>query len=190
MDGTLTRAVHDFANIRSELGLEPDEMILEAIAKLPKHEAMAMERKLFELELELARSATRQEGVEPLLAALVAAGRKLGIVTRNSKKLASITLEACNLSCYFDLKNIIGRESCAPKPDPAGVILLLEQWAAEPQDTVIVGDYLFDLQVGRRAGICTVHFDCTAKYSWPEYTDYSVNHLEQLTLLVSDEIPN
>ena len=181
MDGTLTHAVHDFEAIRRELGLKPGEMILEAMAKLPAPEAQAMDARLFEIELELARQSTMQEGADELLASLKSAGASLGILTRNSEKLAEITLDACGLLEFFQPEDIIGREHCAPKPKPDGVLILLEKWKAPLHSSVIVGDFRFDLEAGRAAGIQTIYFDNEDSNTWNSYADLRVTTLSQLT---------
>lgn len=180
MDGTLTHAVHDFDSIRADLGLPPGTMILEVIASLPPHEARAVNDRLFDIELGLARAATARPGARALLERLRDSGRKLGILTRNSEELAAITLEACELGDFFAPQDIVGRERCPPKPHPAGIRLLMERWDAAPDDTVVVGDYLFDLQVGRSAGATTVHLDVDGRFPWPEHTDVRVAALTEL----------
>jgi len=44
----------------------------------------------------------------------------------------------------------------------------------------MVGDYVFDLQAGKNAGVATVHFDTDGQYPWPELTDFKVEKLSQL----------
>jgi len=180
MDGTLTHGIHDFEAIRKALGLEPGAMILETIDNMPAAEARQMHEKLFELEKELALQATPQPGAQELLAALKQRGCQLGVLTRNSEELAEITLGAVGLLGYFERADIIGRERCAPKPDPAGAVLLMQKWGARPENTIVVGDYLFDLQVGRAAGVCTVHFDVNGRFQWPEETDIQVTRLSDV----------
>ncbi len=180
MDGTLTHAVHDFEAIRAELGLAPDTMILEALKLMPEKEAERLNSQLFEIEMELARQATPQTGALELLQSLSDCNKQLGILTRNSETLARLTLEACELDHFFEKNSIVGRERCAPKPDPAGIWILMQQWGTVPDNTVMVGDYLFDLQAGRSAGAITVHFDISGTFSWPEYSDFGVSDLVQI----------
>ena len=44
-----------------------------------------------------------------------------------------------------------------------------------------MGDYLYDLQVGRAAEIATVHVDPSGCFAWPELADISVCSLNELT---------
>ena len=53
-------------------------------------------------------------------------------------------------------------------------------WGATADETVMVGDYLFDMEAGRRAGVASVHMDVTEQYAWPEMTDVGVASLAQL----------
>ena len=69
------------------------------------------------------------------------------------------TLKAIGLSEYFTKESIIGRWCAEPKPSPNGIKKLLNQWNVFANDALIVGDYLYDLQVGRAAGVATVHVD-------------------------------
>jgi HAD superfamily hydrolase (TIGR01509 family) len=180
MDGTLTHAVHDFDEIRRALGLPESRPILESIELLPVEERVYLYQHLFEIELELARGATAQPGARALLERLCEQGRRLGVLTRNSEQLAHVTLAACGLDDLFEPDFVIGRERCAPKPDPAGILLLMESWGVTSEQVVMVGDYLFDLEAGRGAGTMTVHFNQHGDRAWPEHTDVLVNSLEHL----------
>lgn len=180
MDGTLTVAVHDFDAIREQLGLPTAQPILEALAALPSAEAGPLWRQLDEIELELARSARAMDGVAPLLEDLHARGRKLGIVTRNSLTNARETLQACGLLDFFDERWIMDRDASAPKPQPDALLKLMAAWNAPPEDVVMVGDFLFDLQAGRAAGVATVYVDYERSERWSAHADLQVTRLDQL----------
>lgn len=180
MDGTLTCAIHDFDAIRAQLGLPAGMPILEAIAQLPATEAQAIHRRLDSLEFEIAAQATQQPGASVLLDYLLEQNCKLGILTRNGKDIAHATLEACGLNHYFAYNDVVSRDCCAPKPDPAGVYKLMQQWQCQAEDTVMVGDYHFDLQAGFDAGSHTVHMAVDERGEWPEITTLRVLSLHEL----------
>jgi HAD superfamily hydrolase (TIGR01509 family) len=184
MDGTLTIAVHNFDEIRATLGLPPGRPILESLVALPPEQAEPLYRHLDEIELELARQATPQRGAGVLLSALTQRGAKLGILTRNNQRNALETLHACGLLDFFEPACILGREAAAPKPDPDGVLKLLGYWNVEPDAAVMVGDYLFDLQAGRRAGVTTIYFDADNQNAWTAHADYRVQGLDELLEMV------
>lgn len=180
MDGTLTVPVHDFSYIRKELAIPPDEDILTHIHGLPEAEAGARHARLQEIELELAQLAVASAGALELLATLHCSGVKLGILTRNDRAIAQLTLETIGAADYFQPEDIIGRSEAPPKPHPGGVLRLLDNWGAKPFQAVVVGDYLYDLQAGRFAGASTVHLARPDGQLWPEYADLAVATLSEL----------
>lgn len=183
MDGTLTHAIHDFDAIRADLKLPEGKPILESIAELPAQEARRIHAELDEIEYEIASKATAQPHAEELLILLQQNNCQLGIVTRNGHGIAEATLKACGLDAFFQSNTIIGRDCASPKPAPDGVELLLSRLSANAASAVMVGDYLFDLEAGKRAGTSTVHLDIKGNFAWPEFTDYGVPSLQSLAAL-------
>jgi len=180
LDGTLTVSAHDFEHIRSELGLAPETPILEALHAMPKAQAAPLWKQLNELEFYYAGKASVMQGAEDLLQCLHEKGRPLAILTRNTMPVVHQTLEACRLAHFFPVEHILDRDSCIPKPSSDGVRRLLEFWQARADDTVMVGDYLYDLEAGKGAGVATVHVDTRGEVDWPEYTDIRVEGLGEL----------
>jgi len=181
MDGTLTVPVHDFEAIRSDLGLPRGRPILEELASRPDHEAEALHRRLFEIERGLAEQAVAWPDVPVFLAGLLDAGVPLGILTRNSRDLAHITLKAAGLAEFFDPDLVLGREDAEPKPSPMGIEQILAAWSVEAARCSMVGDYLFDLQAGRAAGCRTVLVDREGHGRWREWADVVVGDFGGLT---------
>ncbi len=184
MDGTLTLPVHDFEEIRKQIGIPSGRPILEAIEQMPRAEATRVTRHLHELEMELAYRAQPQPGARKVLEALAGRGRDLGILTRNGREITRATLKTIGLEQYFDRESVICRDTCLPKPSPDGVHRLLKRWNAAKEETVIVGDYLYDIQAGSAAGIRTVHFDCRGVFPWPEYTHHGITRLGDLERMI------
>jgi HAD superfamily hydrolase (TIGR01509 family) len=180
LDGTLTVAVHDFAVIRSELGVPDGSDILDFLASLGEQDALVLHNRLQQIELELTRVTVAAAGAPELLRQLRDNGSRLGILTRNTRENALRTLDLIGLGGYFEIRDILGRDQALPKPDPDGILRLAEHWGSLPSDAVMVGDYLYDLQAGRQAGALTVHVDTTGGFNWPEFTDLPVITLEEL----------
>jgi len=180
LDGTLTRAVHDFEAIRAELDLPPGRPLLEALAELPDADAARRFERLDAIELDLARGAQPAAGAAELLQGLEERGARCGIVTRNSLENARETLRAAGLEHFFSQSAIIGRDEAAPKPDPHGIQTLLDQWGAGAHDAVMVGDHRFDLQAGRAAGVVTVYVDGSESYQYAEHADHRVASLRSV----------
>ncbi|MEH6579084.1 MAG: HAD family hydrolase [Amphritea sp.] len=184
LDGTLTRPVHDFEYIRRELGMESGADILATIESRDAATRFRLHQKLDHLEMFYARQAAPAKGVIDLLAQLTRSGCRLGIVTRNKKDFAISSLQAIKAWEFFDETVIIGRDEAAPKPHPQGIGLLLKQWQAAGEEAVMVGDFRYDLEVGRAVGAATIHVDDRLERSWPELTDLKVESLQELCALI------
>jgi HAD superfamily hydrolase (TIGR01549 family) len=171
MDGTLTIAVHDFAAIRQALDIPAEDDILTHLAALPAAEAAAKHAWLLEHERELALGSRPAPGAVELVRDLAQRGYRLGILTRNARELAHITLEAIGLADCFASDDVLGRDDAPPKPHPGGLLKLAEAWDVTPGAMVMVGDYRFDLDCGRAAGTRTVLVNLPEN-PWPELVDW------------------
>lgn len=184
LDGTLTISAHDFAYMRSELGLDEQAPILEALNAMPAEQAAPLWQRLNEMEFHYAGKANIMEGSRAFLEKLAARGARLGIFTRNVMPVVLETLKACDIAHLFPVDHLVDRDTCTPKPSPDGIHHLLDLWQADPGDTVMVGDYLYDLQSGRSAGVTTIHLDSRRESSWPEYTDIYIRNFSEIDALV------
>lgn len=180
LDGTLTIAVHDFAHMRRELGMAENADILATIAAHTQPERDQLIVKLDQLEAFYAAKAIAAQGVLTLIPSLAQQGCKLGIFTRNTKAMAQLSLQAIGLGQYFDTNFIIGRDEAAHKPDPQGLNGLLDVWQLNAEQAAMVGDYKYDLEAGRAAGVTTVHI-ATDQRRWPELTDYCFTSLFEVS---------
>ncbi len=180
MDGTLTYAVHDFPAIKKELGTPQDLDILYAISLMKDEEAKKIQEKLQEIEFKLASIGQPATGVIELLHTLAANGCYLGILTRNSLINTMETLRAANLKDFFDDSHIISRDHADPKPSPDGIHILLDKWKASPNDAVMVGDYIFDLEAGNRAGLHTIYVDPTGEFIFRDHASHCVKQLDEV----------
>ena len=60
------------------------------------------------------------------------------------------------LDCRAPFSTIIGGDLMAEKkPDPGGLHHILEQHGVRPEETLMIGDSLVDIETGRRAGVRT-----------------------------------
>ena len=180
LDGTLTVAQHDFAGIKRRLGLPPDLPILEAIALRPASEQAALLEAIHRWEADLADHACAAPGAAELLGSLADRGHRLGVVTRNSRPTALRTLAAAGLGRYLAPDDVIGRDEAPPKPAPDGIRLLLERWGADPGDAVMVGDWRFDLEAARGAGVRAVWLDLEGDGQFEELAHLVIRSLVEL----------
>jgi len=152
LDGTLVDSRLDFARMRADMGLPAGQPILEAIEQLVAVEAERCRDILHRHELAGAERATLLPGVAALLAALEQRGVPLAIATRNSRRVAETTLARVGLAA--DL--LLTRDDGPIKPDPWPLLFACQQWRLEPQEVVMIGDYVFDIECGQAAGSRTV----------------------------------
>lgn len=184
LDGTLTLPVHDFAFIRASLGVPDGSDILGFLESLPVAEAAPLHARLQEIEESLVEKTEAAPGVGELLSRLHAGGARLGVLTRNTRENALRTLSAIGVGRFFREEWIIGRDEAPPKPAPDGIQHLASRWGAEPDDVLMVGDYLYDLETGRAAGVATVHVDPAGLFRWPALADVAVTSLAELVAVL------
>ena len=178
LDGTLTRAVHDFKAIKEALGIPPEADILGYLDALSPEEAAPLHSKLDRIERELSGKTAAAAGARELLAMLAEDHCVIGVLTRNTHAIARLTLQLTGLEDFFpEASYIIGRHEAPPKPDPAGALHLASLWNADPADIVLIGDYHYDLLCGRSIGAATIHVDSSGEFRWSELADLRVTSL-------------
>ena len=188
MDGTLTVPAHDFQYARQQLGIPSDQDILGALSTRSDAERAEATRWLETWERDIAYQSQAQQDAVTLLAALRARDCRLGVVTRNTRENAVITLQAAGLSHWFADEDVLGRHDAAPKPDPAALQLLLNRWSASASEAVMVGDYIHDSRAGRAAGMHTVLVMRNGARDWQNEADWLVEDLSGLVIHPSSSL--
>ncbi len=179
MDGTLTEPVHDFELIRRELQIPPGADILQHLAALPPQQAADSHAWLMQHELVLAEAAVAAPGAQALIRALHADGCRLGILTRNARELAEVTLAAIGLAECFAAGEIIGRDEAEPKPSPAGLQYFAARWDVAPAAMRMVGDHYYDLATAKAAGVPAVLVNLPED-PWPGMAQWQLRDCAQL----------
>ncbi len=180
MDGTLTVPMHDFGWLRTQLAIPETQDILATLQSWPsprREEAWAF---INTWEDELARGARAWPDAGPLLQRLRDRGCRVGILTRNSRAGARITLEAAGLLSYFELEDILGRDDAEAKPSPDGVLRLVSQWGSSPAQAVMVGDWIHDVRAGKTAGAASILVRRHPPQGWEHEADHVVDELAEL----------
>jgi HAD superfamily hydrolase (TIGR01549 family) len=186
LDGTLTLPVHDFNYIRATLGIPDGADILDHLAGLSREEAQPLHARLDRIERHLVTLTGAAPGAVELVEALSRKGCRLGVLTRNTRDIACLTLAHIGLDRFFPIESILGRDEALPKPDSEGIRMLAVLWGQTPSELVMVGDYLYDLQAGQAAGAATIHVHGDLPRRWPEWTDLCVPTLAELAKLLED----
>jgi len=173
-DGTLVHTDIDFDAIREaivehlckwglwEPGVEEDRYILELVAWAeerlqddPDRQQQYREeakRILHEVELPYCRRADPFPGVPEALQQLRAAGRKIGIITRNSREGVAAVL--CRHPLPYEV--LITRDDLSNiKPHPEHLNQALTALGVAASQALMVGDHPTDIQCGQAAGVRT-----------------------------------
>jgi HAD superfamily hydrolase (TIGR01509 family) len=150
LDGTLTEPLLDFDAMRAEIGLPPGP-ILEQLTHADASTRARADEILRRHEREAIARATLAEGCAELLARLAALGIPAAILTRNVREVVDTFARMFG----FSFAAVYTREDGPHKPSPAGVFTLCAQMGVAPGDTLVVGDYKFDILAGRDAGCAT-----------------------------------
>jgi phosphoglycolate phosphatase-like HAD superfamily hydrolase len=93
-------------------------------------------------------------GVGEFLAMLDERGVRTAVWTRNGRAATDATLRRLGLS----FERVVTREDAPAKPDPTAIWAICEAWRVEPREMLLIGDFVFDLEAARRAGIRGVLF--------------------------------
>jgi len=159
-DGTLTRpGALDFPAVKREVGCPPDGLVLEWIEALPagaqRDTALAA---LERFELAAAAGSEPNAGAERVIRGLRAQGLKIGVLTRNGLPAVRRALARFRDLDAGDLDVIVTRDDgIPPKPTPDGVLHAAAAMGVPPEETLVVGDYVLDMEAGRAAGALTAY---------------------------------
>jgi HAD superfamily hydrolase (TIGR01549 family) len=181
MDGTITIPYLDFRAIRAELGLPSGDLISE-IEHLDATRRSWAWRVIEGHELRAMENQQVREGTRELLAECRRHGIRIGLLTRNSR--ASVDHLCRRFALTFDAA--ITREFHAVKPDPAPVLHIVAAWELRVTDVLVVGDYVHDIECGRRAGAHTCFFRTPAGQDYSSQADHSVASMHELRELILD----
>ncbi len=184
LDGTITRPYFDFDAIRQEIGLARDSgPLLESMEKMTPCQRVEAERILHHYEERAVTESQLNPGAEQTLSALRAAGIQIGILTRNERDNAFAVARKHNLQ--FDA--VIGREDGPVKPDAFGVLQLCRQFGVEPRETLLVGDYLFDLLSAKAAGAVAVLLaNHNQAEEFAEHADFCIKNIGGILEIVAN----
>ena len=185
LDGTITRPFFDFDAIREEMGLPPDSgPILEIMAKMTPSQRKRTQDILTSHENQAVTESTLNDGARELLGALRQKDISIGILTRNKRCNAEAIARKHNLT--FDA--IVDREDGPVKPDAFGVLRLCEQFGTSPSETLVVGDYLYDLLSAKAAGAIAVLLKTHEKCDqFAEHADFTINSLDKILQIIEDK---
>jgi len=161
-DGTLTKpGALDFSVIKEKLGCPQDTPVLEFIENLPNQQRRTEAfDQLNQFENRGALESEPNPGAEDLIRSIHSKNIPLGIITRNSMEAVTTALKNFDNIDLHDFHVIITRDDpVMPKPSPEGVLLAADKLHLKPQEMLMVGDFIFDIEAGINAGTLTALLD-------------------------------
>ena len=188
-DGTLTRpGALDFPALKRALGCPVDRPVLEFIEGMTDAEQrLEAHAALDRFEADAAALSEPAVGAERFLRFLQAQRIPTAILTRNSRASVLRALANFNEIGPTDFTAIISRDdTAAPKPSPDGVLLAAEKLGVTANESLVVGDLVFDIQAGQAAGAMTALIapDGTGNDSADKASDFCVPSLADLVDVV------
>ena len=183
LDGTITQPYFDFDSIREEMGLDRDSgPVWDAMSKMSPQCRKRTEEILYFHEQKAVTESELNAGARETLDALRQGGIHIGVLTRNRRDNALAVAEKHRLK--FDA--VIGREQGPVKPDAFGVLKLCRQFAVAPAETLVVGDYLYDLLCAKAADAISVLLaNHNQADEFAEHADYTIDRLDQILQIVN-----
>ena len=184
LDGTITQPFFDFDAIREEMGLDKDSgPVLEQMEKMTPQQRQRVEEVMHFHERRAVTESVLNPGAEKTLQALCKAGIYIGILTRNKRSNALAVAKKHKLK--FDA--VVGREEGPAKPDAFGVLHICRQFGVRPEETLLVGDYLFDLLCAKAAGAVAVLLaNHNRSEEFAEHADFTIEKIDQILQIIKN----
>lgn len=133
--------------------------LLKLAAEDGEREAELAERELTRLEVEAVHTAIPTPGVAEMLHGLTKAGHTIAVVSNNSEAAARAYLYEHELAGYVQL--LSARSSPDPgllKPNPHLLNVAIQLLGAQPDECVIVGDSITDIEAAHAAEVAIVAY--------------------------------
>ncbi|KAJ5544714.1 HAD-superfamily hydrolase subfamily IA variant 3 [Penicillium sp. DV-2018c] len=158
VDGTLCLPQHHmFTEMREALGIDRSTDILEHIRGLPEGDRAAAVSIVQAVERRAMLDQQPQPGLLRLMDYLESRGLRRALCTRNFEAPVQNLIKN-HLNGHVFLP-IITRDTpnLLPKPDPAGILHIANEWGLpNAENLIMVGDSIDDMTAGHMAGAATV----------------------------------
>jgi len=182
LDGTITEPFFDFDSIREEMGLDKDSgPILETMEKMTQQQRQRAEQILYFHERRAVTESKLNPGAKQTLLSLRQAGIHIGVLTRNRR----INALAIGQKHGLEFDAVVDRDDGPAKPDAFGVLQICELFGVKPEDTLLVGDYLFDMLCAKAAGAVAVLLTNNNRAcEFAEHADFTIDKIDQILQII------
>ena len=187
MDGTLTEEVLDFDAIRRDVGVPDGKGVLEYISHLEGPARSRAQEVLHGHEIAGAMRCGLHEGAAEVLVKLKEVGVHRALLTRNSSICTEQILSRHNLSLDW----VSTRDHLPHKPHADSVLKIVHYFGVSLEQTLMVGDFLYDMQAANNAGIdsALVHLKGGDPPVFAGMATYVLRRLEEVLNVVNGQVP-
>ena len=184
MDGTITKPVLDFDQIRLDIGLAVDAGdILTLVGQMSADQQRAAHDVIERHEKLAIEGSVLNDGARETLEILRDASIDIGILTRNTRANA-LAIEKMH-DLRFDA--IYAREDGPVKPDGHGVHKLCKTFGTTPGDVIVVGDYIDDITCAKSAGAVAVLLKTHKKADeFAVFADFAITSLDKVLQIIEN----
>ena len=177
-DGVIADTRLDFSDVKSKYYGERRVMLLEDACTLAPERRDALMCDLEEIEVTGARGATLVPGIDKILEWVEAAGIPWAVVSRNCRKSILTAAETIGMKLPSVL---LSRDDFSPvKPDPRALREACRQIGASPSQSLLIGDYIYDMMGARRAGMRGVLVRAARGRGWDEWLECVYSGMDEL----------
>jgi HAD superfamily hydrolase (TIGR01509 family) len=182
LDGTITEPYLDFDQIRREIGLGPRAgTILEEMEQMTADQRQRAFDIIERHEEQAVENSTLNPGARETLEWLRRRSMHIGIITRNRRQSADAVASKHGL--MFDA--IVDRDDGPVKPDAYGIHKLCNAFGVLPAETIVMGDFLHDIQAARAAGTVAVLLANHARADeFAKIADYTVMRVDEIIPII------
>ena len=183
MDGTLTVPLLDFKQIRQEIGAPDGKDLAKTIDSWPPERRQKAWETIERHEMDAVKNNCLQEGLEKALMRFRKNNIRLAIITRNTTRSTNALLEKLPVKFH----PVLTREFPHIKPAPEPVLHILDAWQLKPEECLMVGDYIHDIQSANAAGVHSCYYKNPGVKHWDDDADFTVSSYRELEALVFDD---
>ena len=169
-DGILADTRLNFANLRKKYFGGNTVPLFEAANALSEPDRSLVLAEIYRVEMEGADTATAIEGAKDLIAWLAGNRKPWAVVSRNTRDAILLAAERCGIALP---PVTLCREDAYVKPDPGALKLAAERLNTDLSGCIMVGDFIYDMEAARNAGIPSVLVREKTGAEWENLADFA-----------------
>jgi HAD superfamily hydrolase (TIGR01549 family) len=177
-DGIIAGTCLDFSAVREKYYGSRNAMLLEDSVSLPPRKREELMRDLEDLEMAGAAAATPVTGATDVIAWFEKRDIPWAVVSRNCRK--SILKAAETLSVKLPAIVRSRDDGDSVKPDPKALADTCRELRVDPAQTLLIGDYVYDMMGARRAGMRGALIREKTEHGWDEWLEFSCRSMRGL----------